>query len=211
MHADFPLFPLPVVAHPVARLPLQIFEPRYLDLVKRSTAAQQCFGIVTLKNPQASAPVTDAGDANTGISAVLPLGTAVKIVDFNQLPNGLLGIVCEGQYKFRLHDCANGEDKLLRGTIETLPQEQECALAEPFLELVAVAESLLDHVYARSLGYGQSLDAAFLEQHAVQLSWLLSSLLPVDDGLKYRWLEMDSVDRRLESIMDTVNRLQREA
>jgi len=35
MQADFPLFPLPLVATPHSRTALQIFEPRYLDLIKR--------------------------------------------------------------------------------------------------------------------------------------------------------------------------------
>ena len=32
--AEIPLFPLPMVLFPGGKLPLQIFEPRYLDMVK---------------------------------------------------------------------------------------------------------------------------------------------------------------------------------
>ena len=52
MQADFPLFPLPLVATPHSRTALQIFEPRYLDLIKSSMSAQQCFGLIMLDAQQ---------------------------------------------------------------------------------------------------------------------------------------------------------------
>ena len=72
---DYPLFPLPLVAFPGCRLPLQIFEPRYLDLIKLSLSTNRSFGIVTLSSsqPQNDSPVFE------------PIGTAVKIVDFNDI------------------------------------------------------------------------------------------------------------------------------
>lgn len=203
MHANFPLFPLPLVAHPFARIPLQIFEPRYLELIKRSVSTQQSFGIATINGTG-----TPVSTADFYKPAVMPIGTAVKIVDFDQLPNGLLGIVCEGQYRFRIHDSAVGETKLLEATIETLEPESEFCVPEAFSDAVGVLLALLEHGYARRIGYDTGLGEEFWREHAVRLSWTLASLLPAEDDLKYEWLSMDDTTTRLASIMKAVEQMQ---
>ncbi|MGB5323882.1 MAG: LON peptidase substrate-binding domain-containing protein [Pseudomonadales bacterium] len=210
MHANFPLFPLPLVAQPHCRLPLQIFEPRYLDLVKNCAARQQCFGVVTLDQSGAGRPGTLQSSIATAQRQppIFPIGTAVKIVDFNQLPNGLLGIVCEGQYRFRVHDAAVNPQKLLEATIETLPQQNEFPLPTEFDELVGVVMALLAHDYARNMGYEFVAEETFWRDKPVRLSWYLSALLPVSDEFKYRWLATDDAHARLASIMETVDRMQ---
>ena len=45
---ELPLFPLSAVLLPGGRLPLQIFEPRYLDLVSHCMKTDSGFGIVRI-------------------------------------------------------------------------------------------------------------------------------------------------------------------
>ena len=45
---EVPLFPLPLVLFPGGKLPLQVFEARYLDMVKRCLREQSGFGIVMI-------------------------------------------------------------------------------------------------------------------------------------------------------------------
>ncbi|NND38879.1 MAG: hypothetical protein HKO06_04745 [Pseudomonadales bacterium] len=203
MHPHFPLFPLPLVAHPFARIPLQIFEPRYLELVKHSASTQQSFGLVTLDPTAPSGPSTAIYKPT-----ILPIGTAVKIVDFDQLPNGLLGIVCEGQYRFRVHDPVVNDANLLEASIETLAPETEFVLPNEFDDAVGVLIALLEHGYAKRVGYDRARGENYWRQHAVQLSWALASLLPVDDETKYAWLSMDATPERLASIMKAVEQMQ---
>ena len=202
MQADFPLFPLPLAATPHSRTALQIFEPRYLDLVKSSMSAQQCFGLIMLdaqqpeSHPEKSPP------------PIVSMGTAVRIVDFSQQPNGLLGVVCEGVYKFRVHDSCIAESGLVVATIEAVAAEDPITLPEQFVELVTVLQSLLDHDYARSVGYVAGGDEDYWRNDAAQLSWQLASLMPVPEAVRYRWLEMDDTLVRLASILDVLNQLQ---
>jgi len=202
MHANYPLFPLPLAAMPCARLALQIFEPRYLDLVKTSVAGQQTFGIVMLDQSLAQrSSATQAAD-------LMPIGTAVRIVDFSQQANGLLGIVCEGLYKFKLHDAQLRQQQIALATIETLAPEQLDELAEDFFELIAVLQALLQHPYAQSVGYQSGRDEGYWHQHPVELSWQLAALLPVPEAVKYSWLAMDDTQVRLASFFDTGKQIQ---
>ena len=43
---EIALFPLHTVLFPGGPLPLRIFEPRYIDMVRRSLRAQTAFGVV---------------------------------------------------------------------------------------------------------------------------------------------------------------------
>ena len=78
-----PIFPLNVNVLPGAFLPLQIFEPRYIDMVRDCLSKAEGFCIVLSKE----------GDGkNTDFPSHHDIATYVEIVDFNQLDNGLLGI-----------------------------------------------------------------------------------------------------------------------
>jgi Lon protease-like protein len=77
-------------------MPLQIFEQRYLDLVRDSMKNAEPFGVVWIRSGSEVAQVErtgpDLGD----------YGTCARIVDWDQLPNGLLGITIEGAERFDL-------------------------------------------------------------------------------------------------------------
>ncbi len=50
--AEIPLFPLPMVLFPGGKLPLQIFEPRYLDMVKNCMREEIGFGVILIEEGQ---------------------------------------------------------------------------------------------------------------------------------------------------------------
>ena len=81
---DIALFPLPVVLFPGCRMPLQIFEPRYVDLVKRTLSGEDSFAIVTLIDDPGEQVVRDI-DGDDLMERPLPnfrfVGTKVEIVD----------------------------------------------------------------------------------------------------------------------------------
>ena len=95
------LFPLTAHILPGGRLPLRIFEPRYLRMVKESIAAQQGFGICML----------DPAGHEHNNSHILPIGTLVNVIDFEPRADNMLGITVEGQQLFRIqqiHTAADG-------------------------------------------------------------------------------------------------------
>jgi len=188
---DYPLFPLPLVAFPGCRLPLQIFEPRYLDLVKTTLANDSTFGVVTVV-PRA--PNMGSGDA--GIEAI---GTAVKIVDFNEQPNGLLGIVCEGQHKFTVKQTYLADNKVFLASAEPIEAEVAMLVPEVFEEQVYMLTSLMKHPYVASLGYiDREVEDWFTD--ASRLGCYLAYLLPFSNVQRYRLLALADPIERLNSI-----------
>ena len=80
--SEIPLFALSVNVLPGAYLPLQIFEPRYLDMVKDRLGKQKGFCVVLMDDNN---HVLEEG----GLLQHSATGTYVEVVDFNQLENGL--------------------------------------------------------------------------------------------------------------------------
>ena len=78
---NLPIFPLGIVALPGTIQNLQIFEPRYINMVKSCMKNDQGFVITFQKK------LSDRDGYE-----VSHQGTYVEIIDFNNLPNGLLGI-----------------------------------------------------------------------------------------------------------------------
>ena len=80
-----PLFPLNLVLYPGAQLPLQIFEPRYTDLVGECLKNDSGFGVCCIKEGSEVGEHASCHD----------VGTYAKIIDWSQLENGLLGITVQ--------------------------------------------------------------------------------------------------------------------
>lgn len=192
---DFPLFPLQMIAFPYCRLPLQIFEQRYLKLVKNSLINNTYFGIVS-RLPK----------DNNYVDDVLPIGTAVKIVDFDERPNGLLGITCEGLHKFKVNETYIDEDGLILASIDKIVGEPKVFVSEDYEDLIHVLEKLRQHPYVKSLGYKDTSLDEWLDD-ASKLSFFLSYLLPLDNNMRYELLTMDDPILRLKSIKIHIDKI----
>ncbi|MEM7401113.1 MAG: LON peptidase substrate-binding domain-containing protein, partial [Pseudomonadota bacterium] len=62
---ELPLFPLNAVIFPGGVLPLRIFEPRYLDMVKDCMRDEHGFGIVLIKQGKESGQTADIYNTGT--------------------------------------------------------------------------------------------------------------------------------------------------
>jgi Lon protease-like protein len=80
--SELPLFPLSAVLLPFGRMPLQIFEPRYVDLVRDCMRTSSPFGVVWIRR---GAEVVQPGRKAPELG---DYGTCARIVDWDQLPNG---------------------------------------------------------------------------------------------------------------------------
>jgi len=90
---EIPLFPLRSVLFPRGKLSLQIFEKRYIDMVANSLRDGSGFGVILLKEGE---EVMKPGRSQQ----LYAIGTYARIIDWDQLENGLLGITVEGEASF---------------------------------------------------------------------------------------------------------------
>ena len=104
-----PIFPLPgVLLLPHGRLPLRIFEPRYLAMTRDALAGDRLIGMVQPNDPVVS-------DANPPI---YPIGCAGRITSFTETDDGLFLITLTGISRFRIRE----ELPLLEGYRRVVPE-----------------------------------------------------------------------------------------
>ena len=195
---EIPLFPLPLVLFPGGKLPLEIFETRYLDMVKKCLQDESGFGIVM---------ITDGsqvlGNPDEQLPEISRCGTYCSIVDFDQSAGGLLSIVVCGEQKFVIRDQYEQADRLMLASVEFLPIEQEVAVPEEREHLSGLLESLMAHEAIQRLGLDCDLG------QAVEVGARLTELLPCPNHFKQRMLEMKDPLVRLGEIDKLVERIQK--
>jgi Lon protease-like protein len=181
---NVPLFPLNSVVLPGGRIPLQLFEPRYLDMLTRCMKEDRGFAVVLLREG------VDTGKA----AAFYDIGTYVRIIDFKQLDSGLLGITVEGQSKVSVIRSWQQEDGLNVGDVECLLAEDMLLIPEHYAELPSVLKALFRHPVIRDLGMEVDYD------DARDVGWRLTELLPLDKQEKQRLVELQDPLERLDRL-----------
>lgn len=188
-----PLFPLNTVLFPGGPLKLRIFEPRYLDMIGRCMREGTAFGVaMIIEGMEAGGPATTA-----------TVGTSARVVDFEKLPDGLLGITAVGERCFRVTQVARQPDGLNVAEVEWLQAEPSVPVpenCEPFVVLLQHALPELAPLYDFSpVSYD---DASWVGSRLVEL-------LPLSPAEKQLCLEMQDPLRRLNHLRSRVQ-IQRE-
>lgn len=190
---DIPLFPLSAVLFPYGRMPLQIFEQRYLDLIKGCARSGTGFGVVWTSG---GGEVAGRGEPMLG-----DYGTYAHIVDYDQLPNGLLGVTVEGGERFDLNRTQRLASQLVMGSVSWRKPLARVPVNGDWEGLVSVLRSLETHPHVEQLQLEIDYDNAW----AVAFSLL--QLLPLDERLKYRWLGYDSVEDVVDEVETLLNEI----
>jgi Lon protease-like protein len=196
---SIPLFPLRAVLFPHGRVSLQIFEARYLDMISHCLKTESGFGVMWLKE---GSDVESESEDQSSPSRLAHIGSYASVVDWQQLPNGLLGVTIVGSKKFRLVSSEQQKNRLYIGDVEWLPDEPNVALPVTVLELKELLASLLEHPQLAALNISPVID------DVSTLSCLLAQLLPVPESVKFALLLLDDPMERVERIMHLVEELQ---
>lgn len=179
-----PLFPLNTVLFPGGPLSLRIFEPRYLDMVRRCLKELSPFGVVLILAG------AEAGD----VSAVADIGTSARLVDFDTLPDGLLGVTCVGERRFRLQRRWQQGDGLNLAEIDYLPTDAPQALPQPLGHLSELLREVLPKIGG---GY------AHIDSHYEEAGWVgnrWAEILPLTVAERLELLVLDDPVARLERV-----------
>ena len=185
---EIPLFPLNLVLFPDGPLPLRIFETRYVDMVRKCLRESRGFGVVLIRAGQ------EAGPAE--FSAV---GTCANITDFHQLPDGLLGLSCVGERRFRVLSRRRQADGLNVGEVEWLETEPTVALPERHAELAELLRSVLPQLGEAYAGMALRLEDASWVGHR------LAEILPLEPATKQLCLELSDPVRRLDLLAPLIH------
>ena len=180
-----PLFPLNTVLLPDGLLPLRIFETRYIDMIRDCLrGGGGGFVIVSIRE----------GSENSTEAQFSVVGTRAEVIDWEQRPDGLLGILACGRERVRILAHERRTDGLLVGDVETLPDWPALELPLEYASLAGLLERLLDQLGA---------PWSHLERRIGDSAWVagrLTELLPLDLRIKQELLEEDDPLQRLQRL-----------
>jgi Lon protease-like protein len=194
-----PLFPLSQGIFPDGMLSLQIFEVRYLDLIKRCQQQQLPFGVAWIKE---GSEVQVPGQ----VPSLHSLGCMAHIREFEQVQPTLFRIVCQGGLRFQLHDVQPGPYGVWQGSVSYVAQDPE-------VDVPANLQTHADRLgkviaSAQQQGVIDKLPI-FAPYHLDQCGWLANryaEAIPASAEVKLKLLgELDPL-QRLESVSQMMSR-----
>jgi Lon protease-like protein len=177
-----PLFPLGTVLFPAGPLALRIFEPRYVDMVGRCMKDGTGFAVVLL---------VEGREAGSGALTTAAVGTEARIVDFNRLEDGLLGLTCIGAQRLRVVRAWRQEDGLNLGEVSDLPADPDVGVPDDCAHLPLALQRLYPELGPTYEWVPPRWDDA---------AWVgnrLAELAPLEPAVKQGLLELEDPLERL--------------
>jgi uncharacterized protein len=187
---ELPLFPLNTVLFPGGILPLRIFEPRYLDMVKECMRNNHGFGVCMIIQGE------EIGQ-NTASAA---LGCEARIVDFDQTPDGLLAITAQGARRFHVEHVKIKNNGLVMGEVSWLSDLCGRTIEPEHLLLSQILQRVLDKAEI-------TFDKKQLDD-ADWVSWRLAEWLPLSNLERQALLQEADANVRLQSLLEKIPNFQ---
>jgi hypothetical protein len=180
---DVPLFPLNTVLFPGGRLPLRIFEQRYMDMAKICLKDGSAFGVCLILEG------SEVGDP----AVAADVGTLARITNWDMPQLGVLQVIALGSTRFRIKDRRVEANGLARGAIEEIPADEDGPIPSECARCVTLLERIITE------------QPAFFEPplRKDSCSWVgarLTELLPLPLPAKQEMLELSSGIARLERL-----------
>lgn len=187
---DVPLFPLGTVLFPGSRLPLRLFEPRYLAMFRDCLRDGTGFGVCLIQEgKEVGSPAMPAD-----------MGCLASIIEWDMPEPDLYHVMTAGTERFRVLTTHVQGDGLLRGDVVTLEPEGAVPVPESHALCVQVLRQLIERVG----------DAWFPPPHhfddASWVSYRLAEVLPFDALEKQRMLVANDPLARLDRALHLIRR-----
>ncbi|MFL9924196.1 LON peptidase substrate-binding domain-containing protein [Herbaspirillum lusitanum] len=198
MSTSLPLFPLSSTLFPDGRLPLQIFEVRYLDMINKCIADGSGFGVVALTS---GSEVRKPGHSESFV----PVGTLARINEWSSPTQGLLRISCVGTSRFRVLSSQLQKNGLWIAEIEPLEGDHAVPVPEELQDTVKTLTNLLDSLRHQSIAESDIPIAAPYRLN--DCGWVANrwcELLPLNAEQKQALLALDNPLLRLELVQDAL-------
>lgn len=190
-----PLFPLNTVLFPGATLALQIFEPRYREMIGRCLAHDEPFGVTLILE----------GEEVGGHAVPRRIGTEAAIIASERSKDGRYDIVAEGRRRFEILELDRTR-AYLRADVRFLEEplgDEADGLAEAVAHLV---EGVVQALEARGHAV---VDETWGNLDPRSLSYVVAATLPGTDDVRQELLELPDVASRLRREAELLMSIQR--
>ena len=174
-----PLFPLKTVLFQGGYLPLRIFEPRYLKMIKSCQETDTGFGVVLISEGE------EVETKQSSEPEICKVGTLAEIITVENLEDEQLAVFVTGGAKFQVE--ANWMDgDLMMGEVKFLPPEPTNLVRDEDKDLVAVLQFVMNE-----RGVPKKVQETIDLTDERELSLRLADFLPTDVELQQALLQMD--------------------
>jgi Lon protease-like protein len=171
------------VLFPGGRLPLRIFESRYMEMAKACLRDGSAFGVCLIRE-----------GAEVGQPAIpATIGCLARISEWDMPQLGVLQVTARGERRFRILERRVQPDGLARASIEVLAEEADAPIPESAAACVKLLERVIGE-HPELLARPHRLDSC---------SWVssrLAELLPLPLEARQALLELDDARTRLERL-----------
>jgi uncharacterized protein len=176
-----PLFPLATVLFPEMRLPLKVFEQRYVDMTTKCFKEGGQFGVCLIREgPEVGGPAVPEG-----------VGSAAKIVDFDVEQLGILKVVVQGTQRFRIVETDTTPQGLVVAVVEPLAAEAEAHDAPGLKECADFLAKVITGIGAARFAQPLRYD------DATWVGFRLAEILPLRNDVRQKMLELTDGAMRL--------------
>jgi len=197
--ASIPLFPLNTILFPDGHLPLQVFEVRYLDLIKRCIARGEEFGVVSLlEGSEVRLP-----DKQDTLSTA---GTMARIIDWTAPLPGLLQISCIGTTRFQVRSAEQLKHGLWMAEVDQVAEDMVVPIPTEQQDVANALGALIRSLQKKQISTANMpLAPPYRLDEAGWVANRWCELLRLDLEEKQRLLLQENPVLRLELIQDVLS------
>ncbi len=200
-----PLFPLQSVLFPEGYLQLQIFEPRYLDMVQRCWREGQPFGVLSLiEGGEVRRRDPARGEAFVQ-ERFQSVGTLARIEHCESPQAGLMRIRCRGGQRFRLRSSECRPGGLWVGQIEPLAEDAVVPVPTDLKVTSTLLQSLLHSLEQGAAAVDVPVQPPYRWDDSGWLANRWCELLPLPPEERQRLMQLDNPLLRLELVADQLD------
>ncbi len=187
-----PLFPLGTVLFPGLLLPLNIFEPRYRQLVRdlldRPDEVRR-FGVLNIRHGRETGA--------DSVDALHEVGTTAALSRVVENPDGGYELMTVGADRFRLLELEHSRP-YLQGEVELLGDPVGDA-AEARSQVPALLASYRAYLVALASSRGSEIELPDLPGEPQLLAWLVAATVVVEPSVRQQLLEARDTTTRLRA------------
>jgi uncharacterized protein len=200
-----PLFPLTTILFPDGLLPLQIFELRYLTMIKKCITEGTEFGVVAQTVRKDSLHVDSENISSEPMSqeTFVSVGTYAKIVAHSAPQPGLLRIDCVGGKRFTIVSCEQQKLGLWVAQVNPMEADQAIPVPQELADTVTALRQLVATLTSQATeGQHLPMTKPYLFDDCGWVANRWCELIPMKPEQRQRLLTLDNPLIRLELVQD---------
>ena len=176
-----PLFPLGTVLFPDMRLPLKVFEQRYVDMTTQCYKEGGRFGVCLIRE----------GREVGGPAVPEPVGSLAKIVELDVEQLGIIKVVVQGLDRFRIVETDVSPQGLVTAVVEPLAAEAEVQDAPGLQDCASFLAKVITGIGADRFAEPMRFE------DATWVGFRLAEILPLRNDVRQKLLELTDATMRL--------------